>query len=413
MTFRSRTLREMWRRRRTPASVAFGLLTAITVVAVVTAQSDLTTPSPAHGSTQVISQGMTARPDLKSTWRVVSREIPVRAEARPSNRLEGSAGFLLADDDPIFVTDQETKLRYRLASGEALFVPIGANQTWASLNDAPATAYTIELAVRDNVDETGGGELLFKGGTFGMAEGDYDLDLLRNTLPLNEHTQIDLTDFPVLLFVTAGQIEVISDKEGVDTVRINAGEGASLNGNLDIRARGDSATFVAAVIGASVGGGRVSTKPTATATAEPTATPEPEPTGEPESEPEAEPTRVPEVRTGTAQVRLYIRICPSGMRPETLDASRCTKAKGGFNLWLANPYGDPLRLRDANRLEDDYIRWDNLKAGDYTLLVRDIPNGYDISSLDGYLCCRTSDGYSLVLEKGAQIYGTLYFFRPE
>src|SRR4051794_36024266 len=111
MTLFPQLSRELRRWRRAPASVAIAMMTAITVAAVVAAQSsDLDTPSPAHGSTQVISQGMTARPALRSTWRIVERKIPVRADARPSDRLEGSAGFLLADGDPIFVTDQDTKL---------------------------------------------------------------------------------------------------------------------------------------------------------------------------------------------------------------------------------------------------------------------------------------------------------------
>jgi hypothetical protein len=437
MTLIPRTFRALQRWRRTPATIAIALMTAMAVAAVVAAQSSpLDTPSPAHGSTQVISQGMTSRPALASTWRVVERDIPMRADARPSDRLEGSAGFILADADPIFVTDQDTKLRYRLASGEALYVPIGANQTWASLADEPTTAYTLELAVRDNVDEAGRGEVLYKSGTFGMAEGDYDLDLLRNVLPNNEHNEIDKTDFPILIFVTDGQVEVKSDKKGVKTTRLDKGEAAAFEGNLDIRARskGD-ATFVAAVVGASIGGGRTSTKPTAEPTEAPTETPTPEAVTKPTKTPTPEetkksektatpeatkkpkktptPTKVPESRTGSAVVHLDIRLCPRGMRPETLDASKCKRANGGYNLWLDTPYGDTLRLRDANKLKDDYIRWDDLKAGTYILLVRQIPKGYDISSLDGYLCCRASDGYSLTLSRGTNVRGTLYFFRPD
>ena len=145
MTVLRTVTRGLRSRQRTPITLALALIAALAVVAVVAAQTDLDTPSPASGTAQVISQGMTARPALRSAWRVVERTIPVRTEARPSDRLEGSAGFLLADGGPIFVTDQDTKQRYRLAPGEAQFIPIGANQTWASLDKTPTTAYTIEL----------------------------------------------------------------------------------------------------------------------------------------------------------------------------------------------------------------------------------------------------------------------------
>jgi len=400
-------------------SVIVAVLTALTAVAMVAAQSDLETPSPAKGTVQVISQGMSARPDLRSAWRVVEREIPIRADARPSNRLEGSAGFLLADETPIFVTDQDTKLRYRLGSGEALYVPIGANQTWASLDDQVSTAYSLELAVRETIEEVGAGEVIYNSGSFGMAEGDYDLDLLRDVLPNNKHSTIEGTDFPILLFVTKGQIEIDSNKKGVKTQIISEGEATSVEGDLDIRTRskGD-ATYVAVVVGGSIGGGRTSTKATATPTEEPTATPEPTETPEPEAtkkpkkEKTPEPTEIPESRSGTAELKLEIRLCPAGMRPSNLNGDLCKAANGDFSLALVTPFGDSLRLRDANRYDENYVRWSNLKSGIYELQVRKIPDGYDLSSLDGFLCCPRGDGYKIVLGRGERVYGTLYFFRP-
>ena len=89
--------------------------------------------SPARGTAQVIAQGLTAPPADKVAWRIIRQPIPERIDARPSNRMQASAGFLLADDTAIFVADQRTKLRTRLSPGEAQFVPSGANQTWASL----------------------------------------------------------------------------------------------------------------------------------------------------------------------------------------------------------------------------------------------------------------------------------------
>jgi hypothetical protein len=454
MTLFSRSFGHARRWLRTPALVALAIWAAIGAVAVVAAQSsDLAKPSPAQGRAQVISQGMTARPALKTAWRIVERDIPVRADARPSDRLEGSAGFLLADAAPIFVTDQDTKQRYRLAPGEAQFVPVGANQTWASLDPNPTTAYSIELAVRDTIDEAGSGKVVYRSGSFGMKEGDYDLDLLRDVLPNGEQTNIDGTDFPVLILVTQGQVDVSSNKKGSKTVRLHSGEAGAFEGDLviDTKTKGD-AIFVAGVVATSIGGGRTSTNPTATP--EPTQTPTQEPTQEPTSTPTEEPTKTPtptevptetptsteqpaespppvatatpkkekkktptatpkpESRTGSAEILLEVQLCPPGMRPETIDVSLCTRAKGGFSLALQTPFGDTLRLRDANRYNDHYVRWSQLKAGNYQLLVRKAPDGYDASSLDGYICCTAGGGYEINLTRGLSVVGTLYFFPP-
>jgi hypothetical protein len=458
------------RLRRWPHRSALAALVvwiSVGTVAAVAAQSGLETPSPARGRMQVVSQGMTNRPDLRAAWRVVKRTVPVRAEARPSNRLEGAAGFLLADGGPIFVTDQDTKQRYRLAPGEAEFVPIGANQTWASLLDGPATAFTLELAVRDSIDEAGTDEVIYNSGSFGMMEGDYDLDLLRTVQPHDERTRIDGTEFPILIFVTQGQVDV---QNGDETVRLYANHGGAFEGDIRIRtASKNDAVFLAAVVGASVGGGRTSEQPTATpepielpteeptevpteeSTVEPTPTEQPAeegtedseatperapasqdgtdasggvtdvgsqqaaPTEEPTQEVTAEPTPRPtfESRTGSAEVVIAVRLCPAGMNPESFDPEECARAKGEFSLALVTPFGEELRLRHADTLRDDYVRWSNLKSGVYVLEVRVIPDGYDTYSLDGFLCCTQDDGYRIRLGRGQEVVGTLYFFYPE
>jgi hypothetical protein len=408
---------------RTSAPVALAFWIAIGAVAVVAAQStDLQTPSPAQGNAQVISQGMTNRPALVSSWRVVEREVPIRADARPSDRLEGSAGFLLAEDAPVFITDQDSKQRFRLAPGEAEYVPIGANQTWASLDDRPTMAYSVELAARDSAEEAGAdGEVVYRGSGFGMLEGDYDLDLVRDVLPSRDSTNLDATEFPILIFVTEGQVTVTAESRD-KPVRLRAGQGGSFEGDVEIATRGDNqAVFVAAVLGASIGGGRTSTEATATPeptetptqepTAEPTATPKP--TEEPTEQPE-EPTRtpVPESRTGSAEVKLSLRLCPAGTTPEDFVAEECARAEGGYALALVTPYGDTLRLRDADRRTDDYIRWSSLKAGEYQLLVREVPEGYASYSLDGYTCCTDGGGFTIRLTPGLSVIGTIYFFPP-
>ena len=123
---------------RTPAVVALIIWLSIGSVVLVGAQSSLGNPVACSGpgAGDLPGHDEPARTAC-SAWRVVRRVLPVRADARPSDRLEGAAGFLLAYDGPIFITDQDTKQRYRLAPGEAQFMPIGANQTWASLEEWP------------------------------------------------------------------------------------------------------------------------------------------------------------------------------------------------------------------------------------------------------------------------------------
>jgi hypothetical protein len=410
---------------RSSSFVALAIWLAIGTVAVVAAQSGLETPSPATGSAQVISQGMTNRPALRSAWRVVERQIPIRAEARPSDRLEGSAGFLLADAAPIFVTDQDTKQRYRLAPGEAQFVPIGANQTWASLDDQPTTAYTLELAVRDNIDEANG-EIVYRSGSFGMLEGDYDLDLVRNTLPYNRRAQVEGSEFPILVFVTQGQIDVVADADDGEPERLHSGEGGAYQGNIRIQTKSrNEAIYVVAIVTTSIGGGRTvgqpSPSPEPTSLPTETATPEPSPTPDPDEElvggnvdaPQPTPRPTFESRTGTSEIRIELRLCPAGMTAESFDPDECARARGGFNLALVTPFGETLRLRHANRYDDDYVRWSQLKSGIYLLEVRAFPEGYVDWALDGFPCCTDGEGFEIRLGRGDSVIGTIYFFRPE
>ncbi|MDQ2683691.1 MAG: hypothetical protein M3Y37_09210, partial [Chloroflexota bacterium] len=182
-------------RRRSPHLRIVALAAVVAFLLPVFAFETRGQSTPAQGDAQVIAQGLAAPPADRVAWRVVLQQIPDRIDARPSNRLESSTGFLLADENAIFVADQRTKLRTRLSPGEAQFVPSGANQTWASLDDGPGTAYTIELVARDSArDVTGRNELVYASSSFQMIPGDYDLDLIRDDLPAGDRATIDQFD---------------------------------------------------------------------------------------------------------------------------------------------------------------------------------------------------------------------------
>ncbi|MGI8475741.1 MAG: hypothetical protein ACR2OO_05155 [Thermomicrobiales bacterium] len=406
------TIIARWRLRTAALAVATTVLIVGSSFALA-ATPDLTGPSPAQGTGQVISQGMTAPPDARVAWRLVERDVPVRRDARPSDRLAGAVGFLAPIGTAVFVTDQDTKLRFRLAPGEAEFVPGGSNQTWASLDGNPASVYTLELAASAGIKRVEGGKVVWSGKGFKMAEGDYDVDLLRDVLAKNETSSIAATQYPVMVVATAGSIEVTSDKTGAAPTRLDAGRAGSFGGNLTVRGRtGKPTSFLATVIGASIGGGSVAIpKATATASPKPTETANPTPAAATPKPTKKTPTPTA-VAAGNAVIDVTVAICPAGVRPESADLTPCQPADGGFNLTLVKPDGGRLSLGAASERTRSRAIWSGLAAGQYELLIKTIPDGYDTAALDGYVCCTANGGFTLIVPDGATIAGTLYFFLP-
>lgn len=374
----------------------------------------------AEGDAQVIAQGLTSPPADRVAWRVVTEQIPVRADARPSNRMPSATGFVLASDAPVFISDQDTKRRFRLAPGEAEFVPTGANQTWASLADEAGSVYSIELADRATARDEATGEILVVGNSFAMPQGDYDLNLIRDIVDGGEAASVTGSRFPVLIFATAGAIDVSSTRSE-ETVRLGRGEGRVFRGDIAILGRGDSrSTYVAAVIGDAVTGGQNNptsvpadetaeptqeSTPEATAATRPTRTPEPEPTAMPEEE--AEPAATP---VG-ASVRIAIRLCRDGMTVVDLNPRGCQRASGNYRLALVAPDGTRLRLNDASKVDPSFVRWSGLAPGQYALIVGDLPRGYVTYSLDGFACCPIPGGYLITVPEEELLDGTLYLLQ--
>ncbi|HRA48905.1 MAG TPA: hypothetical protein PK819_12620, partial [Thermomicrobiales bacterium] len=238
-----------------PAHVAALLLLALLVVAPIFTQSVAGQEKGPSANAQVIAQGLTAPPAENSAWRVVQQKIPTRLDAVPSVRLQSSVGFLLSDDVDIFVVDQRTKLRSRLAPGQAQFVQTGANQTWASLATKAGTAYTLELVDRDVAKVAPGGEVIYTSGSFTTPLGDYDLDLIRSEVAAGDKATIPASSYPMLILVTSGSATITSAKHD-DPIRLKAGQASVAKGDITIKPRGDKpVTFVAAVLGDPITGG--------------------------------------------------------------------------------------------------------------------------------------------------------------
>lgn len=370
--------------------------------------------SPARGDAQVIAQGLAAPPADRVAWRVVEQPIPARIDARPSNRLESSTGFLLADSASVFVADQRTKLRTRLSPGEAQFVPSGSNQTWANLDEGAGSAYTLELVDREVAREVAGGaELVYASSSFQMLPGDYDLDLIRDDVPGGERARIDQFNFPVMVLVTGGSVEITSSRSD-EKVRLDDGEAIALRGELTIRARGDdTATFVAAIVGDAISGGTAAPTPVPTDTPEDepkekaTSTPKPKRTPTPETDVDEE---KPGVNDGSS-LRIAVRLCRAGMTYFAIDPRGCARADEGFQLALVAEDGTRLRMSDASRVAPSFVRWSGLEPGEYVLVVGKMPDGYLSYSLDGFICCSASEGYLISIGEDQLIDGTLYLFQ--
>ena len=396
--------------------ILFLLVLLLAAVSAPLARSSAQDGSLARGGVQVIAQGLTAPPAGNVTWRVVRHQLPVQADARPSNRLPAAVGFLLADSGSVFISDQQTKQRFRLAPGEAEFVATGANQTWASLAEEPASAFTIELIDRELVDSAEAGEVLFAGGGFEMPVGDYDLDLLSGSVRQGDRARIAEGEYPTVVFATSGTIRITSTRAD-EPVILERGQGVMLRGDLAIDGgRERSSTFVAGAVGGAVTGGIAGT-PVPTATPSPTAEPEetPEPTESrdqdeertPTPEPDDEPRATPE----GASVRIAVRLCREGMTQANLNPRGCQRADGNYRLALVRPDGERLRLNDADRVTPHFVRWSGLEPGVYQLIVGDLPRGYITYSLDGFPCCPIANGWPITITANIIYEGTLYLLQ--
>ena len=257
-----------------PRLIAFwvGLLTLVvgSVPGIGTAfgQSD-DAPSPARGQASVIAQGVTALPVGEVGWRV--RLATAATASDPVAR--DVPGFILADQGSLLVNDLDAARQTRLAAGEAVFLPAPTTYQEAPLGNAPAAAYRIELVAGSDVSDAGNDQLAFIGEPFASPGGTRDLDLVREALDADESIELELEGYaaPALLLVTTGAVELVpADNPTAAPVRLAAGQGAGLAGNVTVHAAdGAEATFVTAIIGPEVLLGLAQA-------ATPTATPAPE-----------------------------------------------------------------------------------------------------------------------------------------
>lgn len=290
-------------------------------------------PSPASGHAEVIAQGVAEMPSEEIAWRVV------RDEAEPTNDAEArerAVGFTLADGGAILVNDISAGTQTRLATGEAAFVPEGAQQQRASLGTEGVPYIRIALVPEAQAKETGDDTLIFGSDPFPAPDTElgHDIDLVRDVLEPGESTTVAAGETPALILATDGGITVSAAAS--DNAQLDAGSAMTAAGSISIENSGSTvATFVAAVIGPAV----------------------PSPEG------------------GPGELALAVWACPDDVSEADLGAAvaaddttvlgTCEAVAGGFAATVTTPDDDELLLDDAESPEDGVYRWQNLELGDY------------------------------------------------
>jgi len=254
----------------------------------------------ATGDAVVIAGGVAPMPDGRIGWRVVENDAQPRDDAPFAAR---SLGFALADEGKVLVTYEGSGARTLLDPGEATYVLQGARQQRASTTDRPVSYTMLELVVAADIenDETiGDGELIFAGDDFRAPDGNRDLNLVRDVLAEGESAEIAASDAPILLYATAGEIDVIGDD---DDAILDAGEAVVLDGPIEIEATEDDSAFVAAVIGDEIPGSA------------------------------REPEQPVDLDDETGAFAVTTHACPEGMTIEILDQDECQQPDESLVAW--------------------------------------------------------------------------------
>ncbi|MEA2513432.1 MAG: hypothetical protein QOJ59_2919, partial [Thermomicrobiales bacterium] len=323
-----------------------GIVAALVVLAVLAGpvgvmarlQAALDGPSPAQDHAEVIAHGVTGMPAEQVAWRVVVDSAEPLEVAEPQER---ALGFALADADAIVVNDLTDGSQTRLAAGEASFTGNGVTQQRASLSDQTVSYYRLALVAAEAANDAGGDDLIFAGDRFAAPDGNRDLDLVRDVLQRDEATSLDDSGYPVLILVTAGELEVST---GGEPQTLGAGAAAEFRGDLDLTgaAQGETA-FVAAVIGPDV--------------------------------------PAPPRFFGTVALGVYA--CEQGVTADDLEnpadptATGCVPVTADFDVALRTGADEEIALADATEREDGLYLWEGLTFGDYEIgQPSELPAGY-------------------------------------
>lgn len=201
-------------------------------------------PSPATGHASVVAHGVISLAQGETRWHIGSLAAEDGAEPVTFT----TPGFLIAGATPVLVTDQDTGLRFRLATDEAMMVPAGSSLTLETFG-APDTVIFLSLSPDDEKPLFSSSNRILASAAFSAPGGDFDADLLRDVLAEGETTTIIEGAIPTAIYVARGEIRV---ENNGDSRSIARDEGAIFRGDLTITAIADGSVFYAGFVGASV-----------------------------------------------------------------------------------------------------------------------------------------------------------------
>ncbi len=370
------------RGRRAAPLVALLLLLVLTVGPVgasVVRQLTQDAPSPALGHAEVVAHGVAPLPSGQIAWRVVEDTADLSADAPIEER---ALGFVLAGDGAMLVNDLSYRTQARLASGEAAFVPNGAQQQRVSLGQSATRHYRIALVPAGEADDAGGDSMILAGDGFTGPADDagHDLDLLRDVVRPNEQSEIPDAGFPSLVLATDGEIN-IETNDGGRPLALSTGEAAVVNGDVIVLGTGTKkAAFVAGLIG-----------------------------------PEVPPPPAPP----TGSVTLQVRGCEPGVsaaaaqqadfNPATI--GDCTGVALDPAPTLLTAANQPLDPSEADTNTGDYV-WSGLGYGTYGVGKPTLPDGfteYLVVDADGKV---VDPAFVTIGNDAPDVTATLYLFQP-
>ncbi len=196
---------------------------------------------PATRHAQVIAQGVAAMPSTNVAWRVGVRR------ASPSHRAHAEtreAGFILADDGAIAVSDGQGQVLARLSPGESIWTSAGEERAVFNADGRGGDYYDIALTAAS----ARSGETI--GEPFAAPKGAvFDIDLIRDVLAHGNELDLAAGAAPTLLLVTRGS--VFFDSGDGEIGELAAAESMLIVGDVVVTGASRApATFVAARIGA-------------------------------------------------------------------------------------------------------------------------------------------------------------------
>lgn len=282
------------------------------------------------GQTTVLSEGVALMPQVPVAWRAV------RAVARPVGEApfaERALGFLLADDDPLLVTDEVSGAPRRVMANGALFVPQSVRQRRASTVAYAVGYYGLELVVAPDVTagySLGSASLIHGGVAFAPPKGQNRITLHQHLIGPSDTAVLDETESPRLVLATSGGMRI--RLSGGTEVELRDGQATTVSGRAEVVSTGgNQARFVTATVGAEDGVGRVA--------------------------------------PGSFAVTTYA--CPPGMTFPTLDTDACGESRDNLVTWiLSSSHFARTLVQDDAVTQGATTTWSDLPAGQYMVTLR-------------------------------------------